>query len=185
MDTPKSLVRFGLSILLIIIMVLSFTACSGENSSYEIFIPPTAISEPTSQPSYPATEQQDPIPPFEPLQSTFEINCTNSLRYIEDLTFPDGSLVSPGTEVDKQWQVENTGTCNWDFRYSLRIISGDDLGIELEQALFPARSGSRVIIHINFKAPDQAGTYSVVWQAFDPSYQPFGDPISILFNVSK
>lgn len=81
--------------------------------------------------------------------------------------------------MDKRWEVENTGNCNWDDHYRLRLIAGPDLGAQKEQALFPARSGSRAAIRILFKAPVEPGAYRSAWQAFDAQGEPFGDPFFI------
>ncbi len=92
---------------------------------------------------------------------------------------PDGTQVAAGSPVDKQWQVENNGTCNWDGRYRLKFIAGADLGAPLVQALYPARSGTQPAIRITFTAPAEPGTYRSAWQAYSPQDEPFGDPIFV------
>jgi hypothetical protein len=111
------------------------------------------------------------------------VNCTNSLVYLEDITIPDGSPASLGEVLDKQWKVENAGTCNWDSSYRIKLIAGPPLEAPSEQALYPARSGSQATIRIIFTAPDEAGRYRSAWQAYDPQGAPFGDPIFIEFVV--
>jgi len=109
--------------------------------------------------------------------------CTDNLRYLEDQTIPDGSLVSAGEGLDKRWLVENNGSCNWGKDYRLKLISGFDLGAAPEQALYPARSGSQATIRIVFGAPAEPGIYRSAWQASNPAGQPFGDPIFIEVQV--
>jgi hypothetical protein len=96
---------------------------------------------------------------------------------LEDLSFPDGTVVAPGASIDKQWRVQNSGTCNWDSRYRLRFAGGLNMGAATEQALFPARAGSQATIRIVFTAPSEPGTYSTAWQTFGPEGQSFGDPL--------
>lgn len=112
-------------------------------------------------------------------------DCTDNLLYIADKTIPDGTLVSPGIILDKQWEVENQGDCNWNSNYRLKLIAGQQLSAPPEQALYPARSGSRAIIRILFTAPQEAGNYRSAWQAYSPSGEPFGDPIFIDFIVEE
>jgi len=81
--------------------------------------------------------------------------------------------------------VENSGTCNWDEYYRLKFRSGADLSAPLEQALYPARSGSEATIRILFTAPTEPGTYESAWQTYDPQGQPFGDPVFIQVIVSS
>jgi hypothetical protein len=104
--------------------------------------------------------------------------CTPSLKYLQDLNYPDGSLVAPGQNVEKQWRVENNGSCNWDENYRLKLIDGFmPLGAASELALYPARAGSQATITINFVAPLDAGTYRTSWQAVDTQGTFFGDAI--------
>ena len=110
--------------------------------------------------------------------------CVNGLTYLEDLTIPDGTVVAPGATLDKQWRVRNSGTCNWDERYHLRLVDGDPLGAEEEVPLYPARAGAEAIIRMVFTAPQKPGTYISTWQAVDPQGNFFGDPIFIQIRVA-
>jgi len=118
-----------------------------------------------------------------PPQPTPTIVCTDNLGFIEDVTIPDNSVVVPGKSLDKQWLVQNSGDCNWDARYRLRLISGDALGAPTEQALFPARAGTQATIQILFTAPQEAGNYVSEWQVFDANGIPFGDSFFIKIVV--
>ena len=94
--------------------------------------------------------------------------CVDNLTYLEDLSLPEGTVVQPGASLDKRWLVKNSGTCNWDERYRLKLVSGAELSASIDQALYPARSGAKAIIRIVFTAPYTPGTYQNAWQAFDP-----------------
>jgi Ig-like domain from next to BRCA1 gene len=111
--------------------------------------------------------------------------CTNNLTFVSDLTIPDGTTISPGTNIDKQWLVDNSGTCNWDSHYRLKWIGGDSLGAVTEQALYPARAGTQVNLRIIFTAPTQPGIYQSAWQAYDPEGVVFGDPIYLDIVVAQ
>jgi len=109
--------------------------------------------------------------------------CTDGLAFVKDVTIPDGTIVSPGANVDKQWLVQNNGTCNWDSRYRLRFVGGLAMGAATEQALYPARAGSQATLRINFTAPSEPGTYNTAWQAIDPNGESFGDAVFMEINV--
>ena len=111
--------------------------------------------------------------------------CQDGLRFLADITVPDGTIVAPGESIDKQWQVENSGTCNWNERYRLRRISGPSLEAPDEQALYPARSGTPAVVRILLVAPSEPGTYRSAWQAYNPQGEPFGDPIYVEILVSS
>ncbi len=123
----------------------------------------TAANIPTSS-NQDETTQSIPTPPCEP-----------GLIFLEDLTIPDGSVVASGDQLDKRWQVKNSGTCNWDTTYGIRLIAGPDLGAPQEQSIFPARSGSEAMVRMVFIAPNEPGTYRSAWQAHDQEGRLFGD----------
>ncbi len=135
------------------------------------FIPPILLTTPT-QPNHLFIE---PTPTKQ---------CEDNLSFIGDLTVPDGSQVPANAIIDKRWEVINSGTCDWDARYHLRLIAGSLLGANAsEQPLYPARSGARAVLRIFFQAPSEEGRYRSAWQAFDPDDLPFGDPIFIDIEV--
>jgi hypothetical protein len=107
------------------------------------------------------------------------------LLYISDMSIPDGTQVKPGEKLDKRWEVENNGTCNWDQTYQLKLVAGSEMGVPAEQSLYPARGGSKAVIRMVFTAPQDPGTYRSAWQAFDPNGSPFGDPFYIEVIVQQ
>ena len=142
-------------------------------------IPPTKpLATLTSIPAIYATSPALTITP------TITGPCANDLQFIDDLTIEDDTLVSPGSPIDKQWLVQNSGTCNWDSTYRLKWIGGDPLNAAQEQTLYPARAGTQAILRILFTAPAFAGTYESSWQAMSPDGNLFGDLIYIKVIVS-
>lgn len=136
---------------------------------------PQALTIFTPAPDLQATEAAANTPAAPPL--TPEPGCTNDLAFVSDLTVPDGSVFAPGAAIDKRWQVENTGTCNWSAGYRLRLFTGEAMGAAPEQSIFPARAGTQAEIAILFTAPAEAGVYRSEWQAYGADGVPFGDPI--------
>ncbi len=116
-------------------------------------------------------------------QSAQAANCTNDLLFLEDLTIPDGTQVNPGTVMSKEWKVKNSGTCNWNETYSIRLVSGESLGALSPQSLIPARNGAEATISITITAPSDPGKYSGTWRAFDSNDQPFGEWFSVEITV--
>jgi len=109
--------------------------------------------------------------------------CENVLSFDKDITIPDGTEVTPGEAIDKRWQVRNNGSCDWTEQYTVRLISGPDLGAPESQGLYPARSGSMAIITMALTAPTEEGTYRSAWQAYTPDDVAFGDPFYIEIMV--
>jgi hypothetical protein len=152
-------------------ILLLATACQDTSSAVTstpemLFVPPTPgpssfINQATSVPPLP-TQQR---------------NCKNQLKYVKDLTIPDGSKVVTGKKITKRWLIRNEGSCNWDQSYSFQLISGLALGAEKRQELYPVRQGARAVVEISFTAPDNPGRYNSWWQAFDPQGNRFGDSL--------
>ena len=167
------------------LLSLLFAGCSGliREEAGDIYLPPTPaggatplIAQPTLTPIQGQASTLAALPTPTP-------PCADSLRYIKDLSIPDGSQVSSGEKLDKRWSVENNGSCNWDKDYRLKLVAGPELGASVEQALYPARSGSLATIWISFTAPNEPGVYRSAWQAYNPTGQPFGDPVFIEIQV--
>lgn len=179
MASKSDLIRIGILLAALTILV------QGCNAIRPIRPAPNPDSTPFLAPTFVPT----PVPPgvtVDPatLRPTATPPCDDSLSFLTDLTIPDGSDVTAGATMDKRWEVQNSGTCNWTEDYSLRLIAGVDLGTQPEQALYPARSGMRAVIRMVFQAPIEPGSYRSAWQAYTPSGEAFGDPIYIDFVVS-
>lgn len=142
------------------------------------FRPPTAIP-PTEPPPTTTPLPTLALPTLEPTLAVTptEGTCTNELTFLDDLTVEDGTSFSPGAAIDKQWLVQNDGTCDWDATYGLKWVGGYTFGVAEEQPLFPARAGVQVTLRIVFTAPAEPGTYQTTWQAIDPDGNLFGDTV--------
>jgi hypothetical protein len=182
MDTRKSyrrLLSICLYFSIIGFIILIATGCTGGTSLL------------TASPTVSATATAELKPVFTPQPShtftqavpTSTLVCTDDLSFLNDLTIPDGTIVQPGSSLDKQWQIQNNGSCNWDDRYRLRLIAGDSLGATPEHTLFPARAGSQAVIRIKFSAPQSPGVYVSEWQAYNPDGLPFGQSFFIKIVV--
>ena len=167
---------------LFILLLSLLSACSPTSKSTP-FIPPTApvpLIESTLiiQPTQPVVVQTTPLPTIAlPTATTNPEDCVSNLTFISDLTVFDGTSIPYGAAIDKQWLVQNSGTCNWNEGYRLRYVGGAILGAPEELALYPAKSGTQAVIQIAFTAPFSDGVYESAWQAFDPSGLTFGDTI--------
>ncbi len=177
---------------LFLVGILLASGCAPQATStpaMPVISPPVAplqtSTSPAAQPILPApTVSVTPLIGEEPLRPTSTLACENNLKFMADLTVPDGTIVARGAVIDKRWQVENNGTCNWDDRYRLKIVSGAEMGVQAEQALFPARSGAAAVIRLLFLAPSKPGTYRSAWQAVGPDGENFGDIIYIEVRVN-
>ncbi len=167
---------------ILLAFVLILNACA-PSSTPTFFVPPTELPQINPVTAVVLTTAPTSIPTVVISPPTPTPTCTNNLTYIQDLTIPDGTTVSPSQAIDKQWLVSNSGICNWDSRYRLKFISGDAMAAPVEQALYPARAGAQAKLRILFTAPQVAGTYESTWQAIAPDGTTFGTPVNIQITV--
>ena len=166
------------TLLWIVSMGIFLSACASpvgrEKMDVEYYQPPKAVS---------ATLVSTVPAPVVDLQPSATQTCADGLLFLEDVTIPDGTLVSPGDRLDKRWKVRNVGSCNWNAGYQMGLIAGPAMGAPSQQTLYPALSGTEVTIRMVFTAPEEIGIYRSAWQAYDVNQQPFGDPIYIEIKV--
>jgi hypothetical protein len=103
-----------------------------------------------------------------------QIPC-NQAAFVADLTYPDGTVVAPGTNFTKTWQLKNSGSCTWTTSYKLVFDSGDSLGalpaIPLSSSVAP---GQTINLSVNLLAPTKARQYKGFWKLEDSSGIKFG-----------
>lgn len=146
-------------------------------SDVPAFIPPTLI------PPTPTVEKIETTKVS--LNPTQESNCIDNLTFIQDETIPDGTKVTPGSEIVKRWELKNSGTCNWGPGYTIRLVGGEAFEATSPQDLFPARNGTSLSLELKFIAPEEPGKYRSVWQAYNPSETAFGDTFYVDFTVEE
>lgn len=143
---------------------------------------PTAVSVTTSaQPALAmsASSAIDGAGDGSPDQAALQ-RCLNNLRFVADLTIPDGTLVWPGQVFIKTWRVRNAGTCTWTDSYQwLRVRgSGIDLYSRYERVFVPytppghmADISVRLVVPLNSALRSEA---TVWFQMADPGGRRFG-----------
>lgn len=101
---------------------------------------------------------------------------TAMATFIEDVTYPDGTIVSPGSSLVKTWRIKNVGTCTWNSEYQLVFDSGDAMDGPGSMQLTDIHIAPREILDISVEltAPDSPGTYRGNWKFRDPEGNIFG-----------
>ncbi len=173
----------SIRVAVISILILALSSCA-PTSTPTLFVPPTEAPQliPAAQPTVGLTPTVIPTQIAVTLTSTPA--CTNNLAFVKDVTIPDGTTVTANQSIDKQWLVTNSGTCNWGSDYRLKLIGGNAMGADTDQALYPARAGAQVTLRIIFTAPATAGDYQSAWQAVAPDGTVFGENIFMRITVS-
>ena len=124
-------------------------------------VPTTATPVPSTPTPVPATPTDTPLPPTatEP-----PLPC-DWLRFVSDVSVPDGQEFLPGVKFTKTWRLENVGSCTWTRQYALVFVAGDRMDgamvVPLERDVPP---GATVDLSVGLTAPASADTYTGYWQ---------------------
>ncbi|HET6597575.1 MAG TPA: NBR1-Ig-like domain-containing protein [Anaerolineales bacterium] len=115
-------------------------------------------------------------------------SCHNSV-YVADVTYPDNSTIKPGTDFEKIWRIQNTGTCPWDEGYTLAFVSGDQAldptSFEFTRSADFVAAGETADIGVDLTAPLAEGTYFAQWRMQSDSGVFFGTYLTISIVVQK
>lgn len=171
----------GILVIASLVAFVMLAACTGaiQETREPVYIPPTPLPTATQppvtvQPTVEVVIKNSPTP-----------GCTNNLTFLDDLTIPDGTIVEPGESLDKRWLLQNSGSCNWNADYEVRLIAGAAMEAQTPRRLYPAVSGAEFVLQMTFIAPQEPSIYRSAWQAFDTQGNPFGDPFYIEIVVGS
>lgn len=91
-----------------------------------------------------------------------------------DVTYPDGSEVTPGQEFLKTWKLRNTGSCTWGAGYHVVYAYGEKMNGTPAAVPIPVTPNQEVDVSVQFKAPTKAGKYTGTWRMANAQGSAFG-----------
>jgi len=150
-----------------LILTLILTSCltvSQENAPTEaapLFVtstlPPTkpGLTLPTETPTA-ATSTPDPLTPSATIPAA--ARCTDAAILVEDVNYPDNTVVPAGEKFTKTWKLKNAGTCKWT-GYTIGFVSGDRMSSPDSAPVPDTGFGNPVDVSIDLVAPTTDGTY--------------------------
>jgi hypothetical protein len=96
-----------------------------------------------------------------------------------DITVPDKSVFTPGSQFTKVWRLKNVGTCTWTRNYRLVLINGDLMnGITNLPLPAEVSPGQSIDLTMNFTAPIFEGSYRGNWLIRNEKGQLFGTTLT-------
>ena len=116
-------------------------------------------------------------------ESLPEPACSPDAAFVADVTIPSGTAFRPEAQMDKVWQVRNSGTCAWGVGYQLVRVEGGTLGAADLVSVPPTAAGATADLAVTLEAPSQTGTYTNTWQLHTPDGTPFGPTLTLFFEV--
>lgn len=190
--------------------VLLLSACGGGNAAEEtptpsvdqiqtsavqtlqVYQTQTALAVPTATATLTptATSTTSPLPtlpigtlPTNTAPAVASTASCNKLLYLQDVTIPDNTTMTPGESFTKTWRVQNTGSCTWAVGYKFVMVAGDAMSgqaLTLSQTVAP---GAQFDISVPMVAPTKAGKFTGTWRMSDAAGTYFGDPLTVVIVV--
>lgn len=117
------------------------------------------------------------IPPSEQPASS------DLMEFIQDISLLPGSVVQPGSSLQRVWRVRNTGTTTWGSGYQLVFVSGNQMGAPGAVNIPAASPGQEVNLSVNMVAPSSTGTHTGYWRLRNPQGTFFGPTLFVKINV--
>jgi hypothetical protein len=131
-------------------------------------------------PSVPTSTNVPPTP-TPPLATSTSPGTTpvvpcDRAAFVEDVTYPDDTVVSAGTNFIKTWRLKNSGSCTWTSNYSVVFQSGNAMGAPASSALTTVSVAPDQVmdLSLSFRAPLEAGTYRGEWKLRNGAGTIFG-----------
>lgn len=164
--------------------------------TYQAQLTQTALANPTATPT--ATISPTPAPTFSaptagspvalgtaPTAGGGGSSACYGLAFVDDVTIPDGTQMTPGQSFTKTWRVSNIGTCAWETGFKWNIVGGEAMGgvaVTLNQRVEPGRQYE---FSVPMVAPtNKTGTLRGTWRLSDANGNFFGDSPWVEINVS-
>lgn len=121
----------------------------------------TQFAPPTPIPATPVPATT--VPPTRTAVPTAVSYC-DWVRFVKDVSVPDGTSFAAGEVFTKTWRLQNRGTCTWTPDYSLVYASGDPMGSSMVVAL-PGyvAPGETVDVSVMLTATNSTGKHTGYW----------------------
>jgi hypothetical protein len=135
--------------------------------------PPTAVVTPT-------------VPPTpQPTGTATQSPCTDSAKFVDDITVEDGTVFEPSTPFTKTWRLTNNGTCPWTTAYALVFQEGNQMGgpdtVPFTGTVAP---GATVDVSVSLVSPSASGSYEGKWMLRNATGQKFGTGTGAQYPVT-
>lgn len=108
-----------------------------------------------------------------------------SAKFVNDVTIPDGKIMSPGEIFTKTWAINNNGSCNWSEDFQLKFYDGNKLDGHMTKVEGKILAGDTTTFSIRMVAPMTPGTYTGYWSMIDDKMMYFGEMVSVKIIVQK
>lgn len=106
-----------------------------------------------------------------------------SMSYVNDVSIPDNTPMTPGQTFTKTWKIKNSGTCAWDTGFNFAFTSGDAMNGTTYTLLQSVPANTEIDVSVNMTAPSTAGAIRGNWRMSTATGQFFGDEVYLVIIV--
>jgi len=128
--------------------------------------------------------EQRPKPSKRERLDTVNVKTRMGSLFIEDVSFPDGTHVQPGTKIVKKWRMQNTGKDAWDAKTTLKCVWGNLSAANVDISVPILKANEVGTVAVIFDAPMKPGTYQSHWRLAHQDMR-FGNRIWCLVVVDE
>ena len=111
------------------------------------------------------------------------VTACYGLAYVNDVTIPDNTPMTPGQAFTKTWKVRNSGTCAWDAGFKFAFTSGDAMSGVTYTLPQSVPANTQIDIPIAMTAPNKTGSIKGSWRMSNAAGQSFGDEVYLVILV--
>ena len=95
--------------------------------------------------------------------------------FVADVSIPDGTAMTVGTQFNKTWRLKNTGSCTWTPDYAVVFEFGALMNAPAAQKIgVSVIPGQTVDITVPMRAPGEPGSYRGYWKLRNAAGVIFG-----------
>jgi hypothetical protein len=136
---------------------------------------PTATPSPPSGET-PAPTNEETASPEGTTANTPTAGVCDRGDFVRDITIPDNTVLDPGEEFTKTWQLRNEGACTWTSEYAIVFDHGEAMGGPASALLTSGTvpPDETVDVSVDLVAPQEPGTYQGFWKLRNQAGQVFG-----------
>ena len=150
-------------------------------ATQEIPAAPTNTTQPVQAPTLTPIPLSTPIPPA----PTATIDTCYRADWVQDVTIPDGSIITPGTKFTKTWRIQNTGSCTWTTTYAIVFDGGYSTGAPPVTPLASTvPPGGTADLSVEITAPASEGEYTWEFKLRGDTGRIFGFGSGYLYPIT-
>jgi len=154
------------TILTFLLIGFTLTSCINlSQDSKQTEAPPLFVTS-TLPPTKPGLTVPTPIlptltltlDPLTPSPTPAKSKCSDAAILVEDVNYPDNTIVPAGQAFTKTWKLKNAGRCKWT-GYTLAFVSGERMSAPDAVAVPETEAGKPVDVSVDLVAPTADGIY--------------------------